>query len=67
MIACSLSICYLHTLCWLQYANRSPTHLKEGRGYLLFRLVNMRAPIIMAFLRGGKFFREAKQKYSVLC
>jgi hypothetical protein len=36
-----------------QYANRSPTHLKEGRGFLLFRLVNMRAPIIMAFLRGG--------------
>ena len=37
----------------LQYAFASSTHLKDGRGYLLFRLVNMRAPIIMGFFRGG--------------
>ena len=63
MISYSLSIFYCHTLYWLQYANRSPTHLKEGRGFLLFRLVNMRAPIIMAFLRGGNFVSGSKAKF----
>ena len=38
----------------MQYAEVSPTHKKEGCGFLQFRLVNMRAPIIMGFLRNGK-------------
>ena len=36
-----------------QYAKHSPTHLSEGKGSLQFRLVNMRADVIMGFLRGG--------------
>ena len=37
-----------------QYAEVSPTHKHEGRGFLLFRLINMREPLIMGFLTGGK-------------
>ena len=38
----------------MQYAKHSPTHLSEGKGSLQFRLVNMRADVIMGFLRGGQ-------------
>ena len=38
----------------VKYAHVSHTHINEGRGFLLFRLVNMRAPLIMGFLRGGE-------------
>ena len=42
-------------LVWgMKYAHVSHTHINEGRGFLLFRLVNMRAPLIMGFLRGGE-------------
>ena len=43
----------LYNFAALQYAKYSPTHMKEGRGSLNFRLVNMRDDIIMGFLRGG--------------
>ena len=38
----------------VQYAKVSPTHKSDGRGFLLFRLINMRDPVIIGFLRGGK-------------
>ena len=37
-----------------QYAEVSPTHKHEGRGFLLFRLINMREPVILGFLTGGE-------------
>jgi hypothetical protein len=36
-----------------QYANRSQTHMSEGRGSLQFRLVNIRQPLIFGLFRGG--------------
>ena len=39
----------------VKYAEVSPTHKDEGRGSLLFRLINMREPVIMGFLTGGEF------------
>ena len=43
----------LHAPVKYQYANFTSSHLKTGTGLLSFRLVNMRADIIMGFFTGG--------------
>ena len=48
----------------MQYAEVSPTHKKEGRGFLQFRLVNMRDPIIMGFLRDGESPASGSSTYA---
>ena len=39
----------------LQMANYSSSHLTSGQGYLQFKVMNMRAPIIFGFFQGGQF------------
>ena len=43
----------LHAPVKYQYANFTATHLGTGAGLLSFRLVNMRADIVMGFFTGG--------------
>lgn len=43
----------LHAPVKYQYAYYSPTHLSTGAGLLRFRLVNMRADVIVGFFTGG--------------
>lgn len=43
----------LHAPIKFQYANFSLSHLQKGTGLLSFRLVNMRADVIMGFFTGG--------------
>ena len=45
---------YRQCVCFLQRANVSSTHMSEGRGSLTFRLLNMRAEVIIGFFRSGK-------------
>ena len=43
----------LHAPVKFQYANFSTSHLETGAGVLSFRLVNMRADIVIGFFTGG--------------
>lgn len=54
----SLNLSFSNHPASLQMANYSSSHLTSGRGYLQFKLLNMRAPVVFGFFQGGEDNRD---------